>query len=68
MNRDERKKAIADAVAVASGNVLMPAALRVGLVAIAEELGDLRARADIAENRFFILEGEIYSLKRKNDG
>lgn len=44
MKQDERRKAIANAVAVASSHAFVPAAVRVGLAAMAEELRELDAR------------------------
>jgi len=44
MTRDERRKAIAAAVAVASQNAFVPTAVRVGLAAMADELRELDGR------------------------
>lgn len=44
MNRNERHKAIANAVATAVANPLAPAWVKVGLAAMAEELRELDAR------------------------
>lgn len=44
MTRDERRKAIANAVAAAAGNALVPTAVKVGFAAMAEELREQDAR------------------------
>ena len=42
MDQDQRRKAIASAVAEASANAFVPTAIKVGLAAMAEELTELR--------------------------
>jgi len=49
MDRAERLKAIENAVAVAAGNPLVPAAVRVGIAAMAEELRDVVGRLVVVE-------------------
>lgn len=49
MTRDERLKAISNAVALAAGNPLVPAAVRVGIAAMAEELRDVVGRLVVVE-------------------
>ena len=44
MQQGERDKALENVVALAAVNPLVPAALRVGLAVLVEELRDLRAR------------------------
>ena len=49
MTRDERLKAISNAVALAAGNPLVPAVVRVGIAAMAEELRDVVGRLVVVE-------------------
>lgn len=49
MTRDERRKAIANAVASATSNALAPTWAKVGLAAMAEELRELDARVVAVE-------------------
>jgi hypothetical protein len=49
MNRVERLKAIETAVALAAGHPFVPAAVRVGLAALAEELRDVVGRLVVVE-------------------
>lgn len=51
MTPDERRKAIANAVAVASNNALAPTWAKVGLAAMAEELRELDGRIREMEQR-----------------
>lgn len=49
MTREERRKAIENAVALAAGNVLVPVAVRVGIAAMVEELRDHAERITALE-------------------
>lgn len=46
MTREERRKAILSGVAVAAVNPLVPAAVRVAIAALAEEVHELRGDID----------------------
>lgn len=69
MTREERKKAIDAAVAVAAGNAFVPAAVRVGLAAMAEELAELRDRLDrvTATHRFSGVMGILQTSEEKDE-
>jgi hypothetical protein len=49
VNREERRKAIDNAILLATGNPLVPAAVRVGVAALGEEVRELRARVEKLE-------------------
>ncbi len=51
MTPDERRKAIANAVAEATHNAFVPTAIKVGFAAMAEELRELNARLGRIERK-----------------
>lgn len=59
MTRDERIKAINTAVAVAAGNVFIPAPVRVALAAAVEELEAQNVRLVELERRVKLLRVEL---------
>lgn len=59
MMQAERVKAMDNAAAAASANPILPAAVRVGIAALVEEVRELRAELARADRRIAMMEQEI---------